>query len=123
MDQARDIVQNSDLTLLTMQLTVKDISAAKAMIRALKEHGVHGDRVMPLINRYYKRRAMISLDEAKKALGVVDIRCIDNDFKSAIKALNYGQPVSEAAPRSALHRDMKKLATEVFQARKAIAFA
>lgn len=115
---ARDLVNASDITLLVLQLTVKDIAMVKALLGAMRDLGAATDSIVPVVNRFYRRRAMITLDEARKALNGITLQCIENDYPSAIKALNYGQTLAQAAPRSILLRDIRKIAAQVFEARR-----
>jgi Flp pilus assembly CpaE family ATPase len=112
---AKELVGASDMTLIALQMTVKDIGMARAMMGALNGQGISSGLVKPLVNRYRKRGSMITLEEAEKALGGISLRCVGNDYRSAIKGLNYGRPLAQAAPRSALHRGLRQLAAEVFE--------
>jgi Flp pilus assembly CpaE family ATPase len=94
---------------------VKDIHTAQKMLAALTERGVPLGNVLPLANRCYRRRAILSLEDAKRALGGIHVERIRNDFKSAIQALNYGRSLAQAAPRSILQRDIRDLATKIFE--------
>ena len=98
----------SAATLLVLQLTVKDLRTGKAMIDALRERGVQAESIVPVANRYVKRQ-LISLDEAAKALGGIEVLPVRNDYSPAIQGLNFGQPLSEAGPRSYLRRDLQDL--------------
>ncbi len=115
-DVATTLAGASQATLLVFQLTVKDIRVAKCMLSALTERGVSADRILPLVNRYRKRSRMITLEEAQKALGGISLGRVSNDFPSAMQAANYGHPLAQATPRSALRRDLRELAVKVFQA-------
>ena len=52
---------------------------------------------------------MVSLDDAAAVLGN-RVERLQNDYKAASAALNFGQPLAEAAPRSYLRRDIVRLA-------------
>ncbi len=58
---------------------------------------------------------MVELREAEKVLGGVAIRCVSNDYRSASRSIDYGQPLAKAAPRSALRRDLCRIVAEAFK--------
>lgn len=112
LDAAATLARASAVTLLVLQLTVKDVRVAREMLTQLAARGVSTDRILPVANRYWKRSHMLTLDEAQRALGVPPI-VISNDFKSAINAINFGQLLAQAARRSALREDLRKLAQKI----------
>lgn len=119
MDAAALIAERSRLTLIVLQLTVKDVRVARNMMTALGERGVPPERVLPLVNRYRKGRKgrrTITLQEAQKALGVKPF-LVSNDFKRAVRAFNFGQLLSRSAKRSALRKDLRNLALHVARPR------
>lgn len=106
----------SRMILLVFQLTVKDVRQAQSMLSALVEAGVPTERIMPVANRCGRRNAMVTSKEADAALGGFSLTCIANDFSNAIRSTNYGQPLNQAAPRSALRRDLRQLAALLSEA-------
>jgi pilus assembly protein CpaE len=112
MEAASILAAASDLTLLVFQLTVKDVRTARSMIEALGEWGVARSSILPVANRHAKRQ-MITLDDAQKALGGMDLASIRNDYTATITGLNYGQTLSQAAPRSVLRKDLQDLLAQV----------
>ena len=111
-DIAAQLVGASDVTLLVLQVTVKDLATARNMLQALNDRGVSNDSLTVVWNRYHKRHAMLTLEDVRKTLGDVPLTCLSNDYPSAIKGLNYGQPLAEAASRSVLRRELRDLATK-----------
>ena len=112
LDTAATLAQQSACTLLVLQLTVKDLRTAKAMLDALRERGVESETIIPIANRYAKRQ-LISLDEAAKALEGIEVLPIRNDYAPAIQGLNFGQPLSQAGPRSTLRKDIAELLSKL----------
>jgi pilus assembly protein CpaE len=112
LDTAAALAQHSVCTLLVLQLTVKDLRTAKAMLDALRERGVESETITPIASRYAKRQ-LISLDEAARALGGIDVLPIRNDYAPAIQGLNFGQPLSQAGPRSTLRKDIAELLSKL----------
>jgi pilus assembly protein CpaE len=116
LDAAAALAHASELTFIVLQLTVKDVRVAREMLNQLSVRGVAADRIVPIANRYWKRSHMLTLEEAQRALGVAPLP-ITNDFKSAVNAVNFGQLLAQAAKRSPLRDDLRKLAQKVAAAR------
>ncbi len=110
------MVLASTVTLLVFQLTVKDLRLARAMLAGLAERGISTDSILLLANRYCKRKSMISPAEASRAFADQPVHCVSNDFRSAIRSLNYGQPIARVAKRSRLRRDIRQLAKNLAKA-------
>ena len=97
-------------TLIVMQLTVKDIHIARSLRAALLDRGVPAGPIIPVINRHRRRKQMISLEECRRALDVNDLELIGNDYRNAVRGINFGQPLAEAAPMSSIRKDIRRLA-------------
>ncbi len=113
------LARAADAVLVVFQLNVKDIRTARRMIGELKAGGVDPGRIMAVANRWCRagllgggrdRYSMISPEEASTALGGMEVIRLSNDYKSAIQSINFGQPLPESAPRSALRKDLRELA-------------
>ena len=85
----------------------------RAILTALTDRRVAASSVLPVANRYRKRSPMLSLEDARDALGGIAIGRVSNDFSSVIRSINYGQPVAKVAPRSALRNDIREIVTLV----------
>lgn len=109
----------SDLTLIVFELSVIDVRGARALMRSLTERGVPQEKLLPVANRIAARGRdkLLSLEDARDALGGLVVHPIANDYQSAIRSVNYGQPLEKVAPRSALRRDLAQL-VEVVHARR-----
>lgn len=110
---AAKLATSSVITLIVLQLNVKDIRSARHLLSTLAERGVPADRIVPLVNRYQKRRSMITLKEAQLALGGVRFEYVSNDYRNVMRGINFGQPLAQVAPRSALRRDLRQLAAGI----------
>ena len=71
---------------------------------------------MPVASRHRRRRVMIGLEEAARALGREGLGYLSNDFKPALTSVNLGQPLAVAARRSKIRRDIERLAEHIHQA-------
>jgi pilus assembly protein CpaE len=112
---AAELARRSAVTLLLLQLTVKDIRAARRMLSGLIDRGVPAQSIRVFATRYRRRGQLIEPDEAKKALGLpVDhvLGLLSNDFSAVTEAINLGKPLAATAPRSDFRRDLQKLAAE-----------
>ncbi len=114
MDAAAVISKGSSLTFVVLQLTVKDIRMARKMLTALNDRDVPPERVFPLVNRYRKGKRTITLQEAEEALGFKPL-LVSNDYKTAVRAFNFGRLLSNSAKRSTLRKDLRRLALKVVQ--------
>ncbi len=112
LDTTAALIAGSTTTLLVFQLTVKDLRSARSILDALRDKGADTTSIIPIANRYVKRQ-VISLEEANKALGGVDVLPVRNDYAPAIHGLNFGQTLSEAGPRSSIRRDIQDLVTKL----------
>lgn len=100
----------SRFTLIVGQLSVKDIRMSRDMHGALVRHGVSSDSVRYVINRYRSRHSLLSLDEARRALGGGELIVVKNDFSNATESINMGQPLAHCAPRCNARKDIMGLA-------------
>lgn len=114
-DVAAVLAEESEATFIVMQLMVKDIRVARSMLQALKDRGVPDEKIRPVVNRYRKRHQMITIEEARDALGGVQFDRLSNDHSNATRGINFGKPLAHSAPRCALRKDLAGLATQVFE--------
>lgn len=113
MDIATSLAECSAGTLIVFQACVKDVRIAKSIITSLNNRGIPLENIYPVLNRYKKRGEMVSIEEAKNALGGLKITCMANDYSSAVKGINFGKPLSKSAPRSALRKDLRDLVERI----------
>lgn len=113
MDTAATLAHASEVTLVVLQPIVKDVRVTRNIIQSLVDREVPVERIKPILNRYRKRREMITIEEAQKALGGITPECLANDYTNALHGINYGKLLSTSAPRSALRKDLVELATHL----------
>jgi len=109
LEVAVDLAVASTLTLVVFELSVVDIRGARALLVALNDRRVAPESILAVANRYRKRNPMLSFEDAQKALGGWNVARLENDYLSALKSINLGKPLSEAAPRSELRKDIQSL--------------
>lgn len=117
---AVSLAQKSQLTIIVFQLSIKDIRYARILQDGLRAGGLTDEHVMLLVNRHRSRHAFITLEEAKRCLGATSITCIENDYKSALRGSDYGKPLAEIAPKSAIRKGMRRLAQSIIDSHSRI---
>ena len=118
-DVAARLAVSSDLTLLVFQLSVIDVRSARALMRSMTDRGAPSERILPVANRWVKRSKMLSLEDARDAFGGIEVAKVSNDFENTIRSINYGQPLSQVAPRSGVRKDLKALIERLESTRQA----
>ncbi len=103
----------SDLVLVVFQLTVKDVHSARSIISALTKSGIASEKILPLANRVRKWGPLVRLEDSKKAIGLSSCHPIRSDWRKAMKCVNQSRLLAQAAGRSALRGDYRKLAAKV----------
>jgi pilus assembly protein CpaE len=101
--------QQADVNVLVLQLSVPSVRNAERFIGALRRMGVDRHNLKVVINRYEKRGTDITPEDVSKTLGVEVSWMIPNDFRSAIDAINFGQPVVLRSPRAEVSNSYGKL--------------
>jgi Flp pilus assembly CpaE family ATPase len=102
----------SKAVLIVFQLAVKDIHIVRSLREAMVDRGVPVGRIIPVVSRYTKR-SQITLEEARTALDGSRLIVLSNDYATVIKSVNYGKPLAQTAPSTALRREIRQLAVEL----------
>jgi pilus assembly protein CpaE len=90
----------ADVNVIVMQLNVPSCKNAERFVGALRRMGIESSKIKLVVNRFIKKGGDIEPAEVEKALGLKIAWAVPNDFKNAIAAINYGEPVVLRAPRS-----------------------
>jgi pilus assembly protein CpaE len=106
-------IQATDVTLLVMQLNVPSARNAERYVGCLRRMGIEASKLRLVVNRFVKKGCDIEPDEVERALGLKISWMIPNDFKNAIAAINFGEPVVLRAPRSEISTSLSALATQL----------
>lgn len=106
-------VQNADVNLIVMQLNVPSAKNAERFVGALRRMGIESSKIKIAVNRFEKKNRDIEPREIERALGLEIAWTIPNDFKSAIGAINFGEPVVLRAPKSEMSQSLNGLALEL----------
>jgi pilus assembly protein CpaE len=107
------VLAASDTNLLVMQLNVPSAKNAERFVGTLRRMGVEASKIRLVVNRYVKKGADIEPEEVERALGLKISWVIPNDFKNAIAAINFGEPVVLRAPRSDISTSLAALAASL----------
>ncbi len=100
----------ADLNVIVMQLNVPSAKNAERYIGALRRMGIESSKIRIVVNRYVKKGWDIEPEEVERALGLKISWMIPNDFKNAIAAINYGEPVVLRAPKAEMSTSLTGLA-------------
>lgn len=106
-------IQASDVNLLVMQLNVPSAKNAERYVGCLRRMGIEASKIRIVVNRFVKKGWDIEPEEVERALGLKISWMVPNDFKNAIAAINFGEPVVLRAPRSEISTSLMALATQL----------
>jgi pilus assembly protein CpaE len=104
------VLQASDVNVIVMQLNVPSAKNAERFVGALRRMGCEGSKIKLVANRYVKKGWDIEPEEVERALGLSLSWMVPNDFKNAIAAINFGEPVVLRAPKSEMSQSLLGLA-------------
>lgn len=111
------LLSAADFNVVVMQLNVPSVRNTERFVTALRRMGIGPEKIRVVVNRYVKKGWDIEPSEVERALGIKLQWLIPNDFKNAIGAINYGEPVVLRAPKCEMTQSLNKL-TESFQPAK-----
>lgn len=110
-----DLAAVSRINLIVLQLTVRDVAFAGALVSFLAEQGIGRERILVLANRVRRRGPLLKLEEGRRAIGVDVLHSIRSDWAKAMRSVNRGQPLCDVASRSRLRRDYRRLAAQIHE--------
>jgi len=93
-------ISAADATVIVMQLNIPSAKNAERFVGALRRQGIEASKIRLVVNRYIKKNNDIEPEEVQRAMGLKISWMIPNDFKNAIAAINFGEPVVLRAPKS-----------------------
>ena len=110
-----DLARLSDVILVVLQLTIKDLRVAKLILQDLLDQGISNQLLVPIIGRYRRRIMAIEPEQAERVLSRDSLVYLNNDFPSASQAITSGQPLAQVAPHSTLRREIRDLASSLLR--------
>lgn len=102
-------MQEADLNVLVMQLNVPSARNTERFLGTMRRMGLDMGKVKVVVNRSTRKGYDIDLEEVERALGTKVAWSVPNDFKNAITAINYGEPVVLRAPRAEMSDSLQGL--------------
>jgi len=100
------VLQASDINVVVMQLNVPSAKNAERFVGALRRMGCESSKIKLVANRYVKKGWDIEPEEVERALGLSLSWMVPNDFKNAIAAINFGDPVVLRSPKSEMSQSL-----------------
>ena len=100
----------ADVNLLVMQLNVPSAKNAERFVGCMRRMGIEANKIRIVVNRFVKKGCDIEPEEVERALGLKIAWMVPNDFKNAIAAINFGEPVVIRAPRTEISTSLAGLA-------------
>ena len=79
-------------------------------LHTLRRRAIDAHKIKIVANRFIKKGWDIEPAEVERTLGLKIAHFIPNDFKTAITAINLGEPFAVRAPKSELSRSHVELA-------------
>ena len=107
------VIAAADINLLVMQLNIPSAKNAERFVGVLRRMGVEASKIRIVVNRYVKKGGDIQPDEVERALGLKVSWTVPNDYKNALGAINFGEPVVLRAPRSEISTSLRDLAVSL----------
>jgi pilus assembly protein CpaE len=107
------LLLSSDVTLVITQLNVPSAKNAERFVGTMRRMGVESSRVKVVVNRFVKKGWDLAPHEVERALGLEIGWMVPNDYKNAIAAINYGEPVVLRSPRSEMSQSLRGLAARL----------
>jgi len=103
------VLEHSDQILIIVQQTLGHLNDAARMINLVtKELAVPMDRIRVVLNRYSKK-ALIDVDDVKRALKIDRITVIPNQYKLVSESIDSGVPVMKVARNSSTGKAIQNL--------------
>ena len=107
------IIAASDVNLMVMQLNVPSAKNAERFVGTLRRMGVEANKIRIVVNRFVKKGCDIEPEEVERALGLKISWMVPNDFKNAIGAINFGEPVVLRVPKADISTSLTGLASSL----------
>jgi pilus assembly protein CpaE len=103
-------IASADVNVIVMQLNVPSAKNAERFVGCLRRMGIESSKMKIVVNRYVKKGWDIDPAEVERALGLKISWLVPNDFKTAIEAINFGEPCVIRAPRAEISTSLTGLA-------------
>lgn len=106
-------MENSDMIILVMQLTVAGVRQARRQLDTLQAHGLDAVPVKVVLNRFEKGWGKsVDFKEAESALGRKFDYFVPNDYALVSEALNQGVALSGIKRKSKVETSIRNMISE-----------
>jgi pilus assembly protein CpaE len=102
-------LMNADMNILVMQLNVPSARNTERFLGTMRRMGLDPEKIKVVVNRTTRKGYDIDVEEVERALGTKIAWSVPNDFKNAITAINYGEPVVLRSPRAEMSDSLQGL--------------
>src|SRR6185503_11430159 len=109
----------ADINVMVMQLNIPSARNTERFVGAMRRMGIDSNKIKVIANRFVKKGWDIEPAEVEKALGLQISWTIPNDFKNAIDAINFGEPVVLRSPRAQMSSSLHGL-TQMLNGKTAV---
>ena len=106
-------VQAADQNVIVMQLNVPSAKNAERFVGSLRRMAIDSHKIKLVANRFIKKGCDIEPAEVERTLGLKIMWTVPNDFKTAISAINLGEPLVLHAPKTEISQALIGLAREL----------
>lgn len=106
-------LQAADLNVLVMQLNVPSAKNTERFVGTMRRMGIDAAKMRIIVNRFVKKGWDIAPEEVERTLGLRISWLIPNDFKNAIAAINFGEPVVLRVPKAEMSASLLGLADTI----------
>ncbi len=108
------VLTESDMVLMLTGLTVPDLRNLKKLWPHTMEWHQDKRKIKIVVNRY-DQNSDLQLRDLESILQHPAYATLPSDYKSMMQCLNQGSPLTGAAPRCKLWRDVKQLSSKILQ--------
>lgn len=111
-------VERSDLVLVPMVLSLPCLAHVRQLLEAVRGMSAgQEDKIRLLVTRYLKD-SDISVAEAEEILKRKVTWMVPDDYPATLTAMNQGQPLSDAAPKSPATRAINRIAYDLVRSHR-----
>jgi pilus assembly protein CpaE len=107
---AKSVLDIADGILLVLELLVPHVRNVQRMMDAMKQVGFNLDRVRLVCNRLGKESSSLSVADVETTLDKMVFATLPDDWLSVSGAINLGEPLARAQPRSKVRLAIQELA-------------
>lgn len=109
------VLENSDVTLIVMQLLVPHIRNGVRLYEAMRTWGVNIEHIHLVVNRYQKGKSRIEVAQVEKLFRKKVIAALPNDYRAVSASVEFGHPMMSESANSAVRLAIRDLANQLLQ--------